>query len=87
MNDWPPEFFTPDELARLLGTRQRARQVALLKRQQVPFICSAAGRPLVYRDKLLPSAHTAHNSDLDFDYDAARATRKATKRRESRPTA
>lgn len=84
MSDRPPEFFTAEELAELLDTPQPARQVKILEAQRVPFVRSAAGRPLVYRDRLIPAPIEAHNPEATFDYAAARAPRTPTKREQSR---
>ncbi|WP_081921913.1 DUF4224 domain-containing protein [Hydrogenophaga intermedia] len=42
-------FLTDDELAELTGRKQRARQVAALRAQGVPFVINAQGRPVVAR--------------------------------------
>lgn len=42
-------FMTSDELAELTGYRQPSKQVAMLRRQGVPFHVNAAGHPKVAR--------------------------------------
>lgn len=74
----PPEFFTPDELAAILGTPQPKRQRELLSKQGVPYAVSASGHPRVYRDKLLPSQDVVTiESNFDFSSLAGRKTQKA----------
>lgn len=63
----PTEFFTEEELAAILETPQPSRQREILASQNVPFIVSAAGRPRVYRDRLIPSTVQAQN-DASFDF-------------------
>jgi hypothetical protein len=73
----PAEFFTPEELAEILGTPQHSRQCELLEKQGVPFVRAASGKPRVYRDKLLPAAQIPQNDDFDFSSLAPGARRKA----------
>lgn len=75
----PQEFFTPAELATILGTPQPKRQRELLKEAGVPFVPSASGYPRVYRDKLLPDQKTAQNDAFDFAA-IARRTPKASRK-------
>lgn len=75
----PKEFFTPEELAELLGTPQPKRQRELLTEAGVPFVPSVSGYPRVYRDKLLPQAKTAQNDVFDFAAIARRPSKAASK--------
>lgn len=78
MASLPVEFFTPDELAEILGTPQPKRQRELLSKQGVPFAVSASGHPRVYRDKLLPSSDVVTiDQTIDFSALAGRKTQKA----------
>lgn len=75
----PPEFFTKEELQELIGTPQIKRQLEWLRSNHVPHLVSVGGRPLVYRDRLLPShmqakagAAAEADDEPDFDFSAAR---------------
>lgn len=46
----PGAYLAPDELFELTGRRQRAKQVAWLRRSHWRYAIDAAGRPLVARD-------------------------------------
>jgi hypothetical protein len=85
----PAEFFTEAELAALLDAERPHDQCRLLQDQAVPFVRDRRGRPLVYRDRLLPAAKEPDNADPHpFDFSAARrASRPAAHRRKQRPPA
>lgn len=51
-------FLTDEELAELTGYRQPGKQIAMLKRQGVPFHVNAAGHPKVAR-AILEGKHVA----------------------------
>ncbi len=51
-------FLTPDELKELTGYRQPSKQVAMLRKQGVPFHVNAAGHPKVARAVLEGGKHS-----------------------------
>lgn len=75
----PPEFFTADELAAIIGSPQVSRQIAWLRANRIPHAVSLGGRPLVYRDRLLPAPAVEHNpAKPRFDFSAARSGKRAS---------
>ena len=60
-------FLDDEELAELTGYRQARKQVAMLKRQGVPFYLNAAGHPRVVR-AILEGKHAAKASTANTDW-------------------
>jgi len=64
-------ILTADEVKELTGYRQRAKCIAQLAAQDVPFVIAADGWPRVLRDALMPknviTIREIKESEPDFD--------------------